>query len=112
MYFEDISTVKWFVEEINLTDGSADFSFQIPAGGYLIYGFTEDGGWAGYTALGSELSIVEFVPGQEIKGINLQNLSTVGCGPNFSIPASPDGNYQGITGADPECLRLAALEMQ
>lgn len=108
IYAADPVTDKWFSIDMKSGSDSVSFSLKVPPGSYQIFAFSESGIWGGYTEDGSSLAVIQILPGRIEDEILIKPAIPSLCGPLFGVPASPDGRFEAIAGANPECLQ--ALE--
>ncbi len=108
IYAADPVTDEWFLIETKSGSDAVSFSLEVPPGSYQLFAFSESGIWGGYTEDGSSLAVIQILPGHTEDEILIKPSIPSLCGPLFGLPASPDGRFESIAGANPECLQ--ALE--
>jgi hypothetical protein len=107
IYAMNPQTGEWVSTQTAPNDQEASFELSVPAGSYILYGFTEDGTtYVGYPS-GDELDLglLEIAPGEVNEYIYMYPPTPGDCGVMWGVPDSPDGRFAGFYASE-ACMRL------
>ena len=102
VYALDPETGQWATMQTDASDLAAPFELYVPAGNYIVYAFTEDGG----TYLGAanaddtDLALFEVGFGDTIENITVRPPGPWDCGFMWGVPDSPDGRFAGYSASE------------
>jgi hypothetical protein len=106
VYAVDTASGAYFSVDTPLTEGESSYTIDVPAGTYIIYAFSNEGAYTGYSKNGWDLATVTVTAGQNVTGIAVRVPGQSECGEMFGVPASPDGRFAAVPGPDADCAAM------
>ena len=102
VYAMDPDTGQWATMQTEASDLAAPFELYVPAGHYIVYAFSEDGGtYLGYpNAEDTDLALIEVAFGETIENITVRPPGPWDCGLMWGVPDAPDGRFAGYSASE------------